>query len=245
LKNYKTKGIVLKTMNLGEADKIITIYTEKEGRVAAVAKGIRRPKSRFGARLEVFTNLNLVIHRGKSLDIITNANTIDPHLGVVGDLDKINYGYAMLESVAKITPEGQADTKVYKLLTVALDYLSKTSIDSGVVLVTFNLKLLAITGFLPDLSVCVVCGDKERQTVKYSPDEGGMVCAHCRPTDKEIFTVNKAAVLLARRLLYTPFAELEKALMEKKDIVELSRLLRVHLSYHLNIKLKSAAFLDD
>lgn len=244
LKNYKTKGIVLKTMNLGEADKIITIYTEKEGKVAAVAKGIRRPKSRFGARLEVFTNLNLIIHRGKSLDIITNANTIDPHLGVISDLNKINYGYAMLELIVKIAPEGQADVKIYRLLAAALDYLSKTDIDSKVVLVTFNLKLLAITGFLPDLSVCVVCGDKDKQTVKYSPDDGGMLCGGCRSSGGEIFAVKQRVILLARRLLYTPFVELGKVPMEKKSLTKLAYLLRVQLSYHLNIKLKSEAFLD-
>ncbi len=244
MRNYKTKGIVLKSMNLGEADRIITIYTEREGKVAAVAKGIRRTKSRFGARLEVFTDLNLIIHRGKSLDIITNANTIDPHLGIVSNLDKINYGYAMLELVIKTAPEGQTDARLYQLLAAALDYLNKTDIDSGAVLVTFNIKLLAITGFLPNLSVCVVCGDKDKRTVKYSPADGGMVCGGCRASGREVFTVKEPVILLAHRLLYKHFVEVEAVPIEKRDVVELARLLRFHLAYHLNIKLKSEAFLE-
>lgn len=232
-------------MKLGEADKIVTIFTEENGKVAAVAKGIRRTKSRFGARLEMFTNLELVIHKGRNLDTITQADIVETYPGITQNLWKINYGYAMLELIDKITPDRQAEPKIYQLLTTALVSLESASADSRLMLATFDLKLLAVTGFLPNLSACVICADKKRPIKRFSPEQGGVLCPNCRPNDPTAFLLEPNAISLARRLLYSPFKELEGVGAERETLDSLNRLIESHLSFHLSLRLKVRNFLDE
>lgn len=243
MRDYKTKGIVLRSIKLGEADKIITLFTEEQGKVAAVAKGVRRTKSRFGARLELFTNLDTVIHRGRNLDTIIQADIVEVYSGLVGDLEKINFGYAMLELVDKMTPDRQAEPRIYQMMATALGYLDRTAVDSRLVLVTFDLKLLALTGFLPNLSACVICGDKNKPVTRFSPEQGGTLCADCRPNDQTMFSVSPPVLALARRLLYSQFIEIDLPEFDLDVLSQLDRLLKSHMLYHLSLRLKVRDFL--
>lgn len=245
MRNYKTKGVVLKSMKLGEADKIVTIFTEEQGKVAAVAKGVRRTKSRFGARLESFTNLELVIHNGKSgLDTIIQADIRDSYPGLVQSLERINYGYAMLELVDKLTPDRQPEPKIYQMLAAALGCLDATPADSRLILIAFDLKLLTITGFLPNLAACVVCNTKTKPVERFSPEQGGMLCGGCLPGDETAFPVEAGVLNLVSRLLYSPFREIEDLKVQSSHLVTLDHLLMSHLLYHLNLRLKVRDFLE-
>lgn len=238
MKNYKTKGIILKTMKLGEADKIITIFTEEQGKVAAVAKGVRRVKSRFGARLEIFTNLRLLIHRGRTLDTITQADIVGLYPRLVSDLDRIDYGYAMLELTDKITPDRSPEPRVYQMLVAALDCLDKTEIDSDAVLAAFDLKIMALTGFQPDIKNCAVCGKNDPPPRNFSPRQGGMVHRSCQSNDGADFSVRVEAIDLAGKLLYSPFAAIGSLKTPSPLLAEVDRLIKSHILYHLNLRLR-------
>jgi len=243
LRNFKTRGIVLKTFKLGEADKIITLITEAEGKIAAVAKGIRRTKSRFGARLEPFTNLNLIFYKGRNLSTITSADIIKVYDGVTGELDRIDYGYAMLELVDKLSVEGQSDPRIYNMLAKSLDLLSRTDNGKRLVLSTFDIKLLAFSGFLPNINECTGCSSKTGLT-DFSFTQGGILCKRCADSDPSSININGDTIELMRSLLLTPFKGLKDVKTDTATLGELNNIIDKHISYHLSIRLRVRDFID-
>ena len=157
---YRDDGIVLRTQKLGEADRIITILGRTTGRVRAVAKGVRRTKSRFGARLEPFTHVDLMLHPGRSLDVITQAEVIRPYgKPLAADYPRYTAGVAMLETAERFTPmEKEPALRQLLLLIGGLRSLGESEHDSRLVLDAFLLRSLAVAGYAPALEECARCG---------------------------------------------------------------------------------------
>ena len=157
---YRDDGIVLRTQKLGEADRIITILGRTSGRIRAVAKGVRRTKSRFGARLEPFTHVDLMLHTGRSLDIITQAEVVRPYgEPLAGDYPRYTAGVAMLETAERFTPvEKEPALRQLLLLIGGLRALGDAEHDPGLVLDAFLLRSLAVAGYAPALQECARCG---------------------------------------------------------------------------------------
>jgi DNA repair protein RecO (recombination protein O) len=157
---YRDDGIVLRTQKLGEADRIITILGRTTGRVRAVAKGVRRTKSRFGARLEPFTHVDLMLHPGRSLDVITQAEVIRPYgEPLAADYPRYTAGVAMLETAERFTPmEKEPALRQLLLLIGGLRSLGEAEHDSRLILDAFLLRSLAVAGYAPALEECARCG---------------------------------------------------------------------------------------
>jgi DNA repair protein RecO (recombination protein O) len=192
---YRDDGIVLRTQKLGEADRIITVLGRSSGRIRAVAKGVRRTKSRFGARLEPFTHVDLMLHVGRSLDVITQAEVIRPYgQPLTGDYPRYTAGVAMLETAERFTPvEKEPSLRQLLLLIGGLRALGEDAHDSRLVLDAFLLRSLAVAGYAPALQECARCGApgngsggevraaSGRRLPAFAIPAGGMVCASCRP----------------------------------------------------------------
>jgi DNA repair protein RecO (recombination protein O) len=163
---YRDDGIVLRTQKLGEADRIITILGRTSGRIRAVAKGVRRTKSRFGARLEPFTHVDLMLHTGRSLDIITQAEVVRPYgEPLAGDYPRYTAGVAMLETAERFTPvEKEPALRQLLLLIGGLRALGDAEHAPGLVLDAFLLRSLAVAGYAPALQECARCGAPESGT---------------------------------------------------------------------------------
>jgi DNA repair protein RecO (recombination protein O) len=160
---YRDDGVVLRTQKLGEADRIITLLTRQNGRVRAVAKGVRRTKSRFGGRLEPFTHVDVMIHPGRSLDVITQAEVIRPYgAPLAGDYPRYTAGTAMLETAERFTPiEKEPALRQFLLLIGGLRALGETGEDAKeprLVLDAYLLRSLAVAGYAPALEECARCG---------------------------------------------------------------------------------------
>ena len=178
---YKTQGIILGWHKLGEADKILSILTQDEGKVRAVAKGVRRTKSRFGARLEPFTHVDLMCYRGRSLDTVTQAEIIEPFRRVRGDVARFTAAEAMLEAVEKVAEEHERNVRLFLLLRKGLQALEAGPADPAATAEAFLVKLLGMSGFGPILSACAQCG---RQPVsRFSNAQGGAICDDCQERD--------------------------------------------------------------
>ena len=178
---YKAQGIVLGSFKLGEADKILTILTQEEGKVRAVAKGVRRTKSRFGARLEPFTHVDLMLYRGRNLDTVTQAEIIQPFRRLREDFGLFSAGEAMLEAADKVAEEHERNVRLFLLLRKGLQALDGSPADPAAVTESYLLKLLALSGFGPILGACAACGAEP--VVRFSNDQGGTVCESCRDRD--------------------------------------------------------------
>ncbi len=173
---YKEQGVVLRSVKLGEADKIVTVMTQGAGKVRAVAKGIRKTTSRFGARLEPFTHVSLMVYRGRgSLDTVSQAEIISPFRSICEDLDLFAAGETMLEAVDKVAEEHERNVRLFLLLISGLRALDTRPADPAAVAESFLLKLLSLSGFHPSLSACAVCG-RPNPTL-FSSGQGGALCS--------------------------------------------------------------------
>jgi DNA repair protein RecO (recombination protein O) len=179
---YKEQGIVLRSIKLGESDKIVSILTQGSGKIRAVAKGIRRTQSKFGARLEPFTHVSLLLYRGRSLDTITQAEIVAPFLTVRSDLDRIAAGETMLEAVDKVAEEHERNVRLFLLLLSGLRALEAAPRDAPATAEAFLLKLLSLSGFHPSLSACASCAAPGRHDW-FSSSQGGVVCGDCAEHD--------------------------------------------------------------
>ena len=175
---YRDRGVVLRTWKLGEADRIVSLLTAEHGKVRAVAKGVRRTRSRFGGRLEPTCHVAVQLYRGRGdLDTLTQAETIDRLDPLRRDLDIFGRASAMLEAVDQIAQDRHANPPLYTMLVRGLRTLADD--PSPLVVAAFFWKLLALEGFEPHLVSCVSCG-RDDDLVAFSLDEGGVLCTGCR-----------------------------------------------------------------
>ncbi|NAZ88687.1 DNA repair protein RecO [Kineococcus sp. T90] len=181
-RSYRDEAVVLRTAKLGEADRIITLLTRHHGRVRAVAKGVRRTSSRFGARLEPFTCVDVQLHRGRNLDTVTQVDVLAP-LGAViaADYGLYTAGHALLETAERFTEvERESNTQQYLLLVGALRTLARREHAATLVLDAFLLRSMAVAGYAASFADCARCGAPGPHRA-FSVPAGGAVCPVCRP----------------------------------------------------------------
>lgn len=176
VRNYKTRGIVIKRNNIGEADRRVVLYTEKYGKIVAIAKGARRPKSRFAASTNLFCESDLFLARGKTFDIVAEAKIINSHSGIIDHLSNIKNAYWVGELVEKSTHEREPSSVLYRLLSSGIKLIEKD--NSLLALDYFIMHWLKNLGYEPELNRCVVTQNhlKENDKIYFSSADGGVVC---------------------------------------------------------------------
>jgi DNA repair protein RecO (recombination protein O) len=178
---YRDEGVVLRTQKLGEADRIVTLLTRENGQVRAVAKGVRRTRSKFGARLEPFMLVDVQLHRGRSLDIVTQAETLSPYgERIATDYPRYTAGTVMLETAERLSEEGEPALQQFLLLVGGLRTLADGAHESTLVLDAFLLRSLAVAGWAPSFVDCARCGAPGPHHA-FAVASGGAVCPSCRP----------------------------------------------------------------
>jgi DNA repair protein RecO (recombination protein O) len=238
---YRDDGIVLRTQDLGEADRIITVLTRRTGRVRAVGKGVRRTKSRFGARLEPFTHVDLQLWEGRSLDVITQADSLRAYgEPLAADYPRYTSGVAMLETAERFTPEErQPSQRQFLLLVGGLRALGEGAHTPRLVLDAFLLRSLAVAGYAPALDECAVCGSPEvladGALRSFAIAAGGLTCRSCRPAGAA--TPSGPTVALMSALLRGDWPYADASL--RRHQVECSGLVAAYLQWHLEHSIRS------
>jgi DNA repair protein RecO (recombination protein O) len=209
-RTYKTEAVVLRSLRFGEADRVLHLYTLDRGRIGAVAKGIRRTKSRFGGRLEPLSHVELVLHEGRGeLQTVTGVALVDSHRAAREDQYRLSVGFVALEAMLRLFPEQEANARAFTALTRFLALLdaveprpdTRPALDPLVL--SFQLKLLWLAGYLPHLTSCADCGG-EAGLVGYLPQAGGAVCANCRA---DSIPLTPAGIAGIDGLLRSPLAD--------------------------------------
>jgi DNA repair protein RecO (recombination protein O) len=264
VQGYRDDGVVLRTQKLGEADRIITLLTRQNGRVRAVAKGVRRTKSRFGGRLEPFTHVDVLIHPGRSLDIIMQAEVIRAYgKPLATDYPRYTAGTAMLETAERLTPvEKEPAIRQFLLLIGGLRALGEAlepdqpddrdqpprpvepddrdqpageRREPRLVLDSYFLRSLALEGYAPSLQECARCGTADTPLVAFAVAAGGMVCANCRPPGAASPAPQTAALM--RALVRGDWDLAMRS--ERRHRVECSGLVAAYLQWHLEHSIRS------
>ena len=180
MSDLSEEAIVLRTYPYAEADRIVVLLTKNSGKVRGIAKGIRRPKSKFGGRLELGSRVHVVLWRGRSdLGIVKQVQLLDGYSVIRGDLDRITAAMAVLEVADQVIQDDHADETFFSMVGNVLTTLNNPEMNAGLVAPAFFLKALVADGAGPVVDVCVSCGASE-PLVSFVASEGGMLCATCR-----------------------------------------------------------------
>ena len=243
----KTQAIVIRSFPLGEFDKIITLYTADFGKVRAVARRLRRPKNHFGGSLELLNYGALVFFErpNKDLHTINDFDLIDAFEPIKADFDRTAYGCYLAELVDAIEPGQAADQSVFHLLRHTFETLMQID-DIALLARAFELQLLGLTGFAPQLMHCVVCTKTFRSaTVHFSSCFGGLLCIECADQDAEVMPIARGSCELMKQLQKSDQSYLTRFRASDLNHRELKFVLSNFISYHTERTLKSLAFLED
>ena len=207
---YRSKGIVLRSIRYGEADRILDLYTRDAGLVSAIAKGIRRTKSRFGARLEPLSCVDFVAYHGLTLDTVTQVEVLRSFRGVREDLARFDAAARMVGSVRALSGGDEADRRVFNLLYNGLDALEEHDSGFEAVEAAFGLKLSVLAGYAPQLDVCSNCAidpEEAQAPLYFAPDLGGVLCRECRSATGDVFPLAPGTLEQLRALIERPIRE--------------------------------------
>ena len=240
-RTYKTEAVVLRSFRLGEADRVLHVYTADRGRVGAVAKGVRRTKSRFGGRLEPLSHVELMLHQGSGeLQTVTGADLRASHHETREDPYRLAVGLIGAEAMLKLFTEQEANERAFTALTRFLDRLD--SIPSGgdrpavdPLVLSFQLKLLWLSGYMPHLDSCVECGLTE-ELVGYLPSAGGAVCRDC---GSGALALSPDGLRGIRTLVATPLADAHGAGLSDRGARETLALVTASYEYHGGFRLRT------
>jgi DNA repair protein RecO (recombination protein O) len=235
----KTEAVVLRSIRYGEADRILHMYSPTLGRFGSIAKGARKPKSRFGGRLEPFFRLDLVLHQGRSdLMTVTSVTTLDGYPRLRSDGAAIGAGARACDAVLRLLDSTEPNLPAYNLLCrylALLDEPGQPRAASLEVALSFRLKLALVAGFAPELASCANCGESEH-LAGFSGASGGVVCASCEaasfPLTEEAHRFMVAA--LAKPLIEAPAAE-------PAALRQVERAVGETLEHHAHVQLRAAA----
>jgi DNA repair protein RecO (recombination protein O) len=238
---YRDDAVVLRAQKLGEADRIITLLTRQHGRVRAVAKGVRKTTSRFGARVEPFMLVDLQLYEGRSLDIVTQVETIGAYgRGIVCDYGRYTAGTAMLETAERLTDtEREPALQLFLLLAGAVRTLSEGTHDSGLVLDAFLLRALAVSGWAPSFTDCARCGAQGPHRA-LAIASGGAVCSQCRPAGSA--APHPQTVTLLAALLSGEWDVADESEPHRRR--EASGIVAAYLQWHLERQVRSLRMVE-
>ncbi len=236
---YRDTGVVLRTYKLRESDRIVVIHTLQNGKVRAVAKGVRKTKSKFGARLEPMSHVRLLLYRGRELDIVSQAEAVEPLSPMLSSLDRASQGLAVLEAVDQLSLEREPNPNLYRMTVGVLRTIAAA--PSPLNVPAFYWKLLSAEGLRPQLDACLRCGETEPDTamVAFDLNEGGVLCRSCRSGQ----AISPAALALMRDILG---GRLRAALSAPESAVthEVAALATRALEFHIERRLKAVAMFE-
>jgi DNA repair protein RecO (recombination protein O) len=241
-RSYKTEAVVLRSIRFGEADRVLHVYTLARGRIGAVAKGIRKTKSRFGARLEPLSHVELMLHQGSGeLQTVTGAALVRSHHAAREQPYRLGVGLLGAEAMLRLFTEQEANERAFQALVRFLDLLDEIEPAAGrpaldPLALSFQLKLLWLSGYLPHLTSCADCGTQAEQLVGYSPKAGGAVCRDCADGALGLSPAGIAGIEL---LLARPLAEAGEVGLTERSARDALVVITAAYEYFGNFRLRS------
>jgi DNA repair protein RecO (recombination protein O) len=241
----KTPAVVIRRARLKEADRVITLFTRELGKVAAVAKGVRKSKSKLAGHLETLSYTDITLARGKSLDTIIGSQTLSPYLAVRNSLERTAYALYFAELIYHFAPEGQPNPSLFELLTETLETLGAAS-SPELLARYFELNLLKDLGYRPELRRCLGCGaELETVTNYFAPASGGALCPNCAVKTPATYPVSVSGLKVMRFLLENKYDAAARLKLDPPLNREIGAIIRGYLHFLLEKAIKSAAWLDE
>ena len=243
-RNYQTEAIIIKKTKLGEADRILTFYTPHLGKIQAVAKGVRRPRSKMSGHLELLTHSLVSLARGRNLDTVTGAQTINSFLPLKSDLELTSHALYATELVNQFTADNLENYPLFELLLETMRRLCQGG-NSELTLRYFELHLLERVGYRPQLEQCVSCHAPLKETTNsFCPSAGGMLCPRCSQSQPFTYPLSVEAQKGLQLLQNSDYDTASGLKISPALARQLEMVMRNYLRYLLEREVKSAAWLD-
>lgn len=222
---YHAEAIVLRRRDLGEADRLLTLFSREHGKLRQIAKGVRRPKSRKAGHLELFNRVRLLVARGRDLDIITQAEAVESYPHIHKDLLLVGYAGYAIELLDHFTVDEEKNTTLYRLIAETLTHLDQGDEPNGVIR-HYELRLLDEVGFRPELFLCVSCAKEIRPEAQFfSHEKGGVVCPQCGSKERSAAPLSLAALKVLRHFQRNAYSVAARAKVRPSVHVEIDQLM--------------------
>jgi len=234
---YKAEGIVIRRANLGEADRLVTLFCRDQGKLAAVARGARKPKSRFAGRLEPFSHVRVLLAVGRTLDVVAQVEVVDTFTPLREDLDRLGFAAFAVELVDRATADREPSPGIFQALRAALELMERA--DPELVALWFTLRLLEDTGYAPGIDRCQVCGRPVQGGALFSPALGGVLCEADHHRDPDAIAASAGTLRVMGYLQRAEPAALGRLVVARRLRTEAGGLLQRYAEYRLETKLRS------
>jgi DNA repair protein RecO (recombination protein O) len=243
-RSFRVDSIVLKHRDYGEADRILTLFTRQKGKLSAIAKGVRKVRSQKGGHLEPFTHASLLLATGRNWYLVSQAEAQDMYTNLTGNLELLGYASYLVELVDRFTYEEEESPRIFKLLKNSLARLNEREHPSQLVVRYFEVRLLDVLGYRPELKNCVVTGEEILpQNQYFSAALGGVVSPEASKTLSGVVPVSVEALKYLRHFQRSSFADAILARPEDQTYHELEILMQHYLTYTLERGLNTPSFL--
>lgn len=243
-KTYKTEAIVLKHADIGEADRLLTLYTPSAGKIRAVARGVRRVKSKLGGHVEPLTRCSLVISRGRTLEIVSQAEILESFLPIRRDLLRTAQALYLVDLTDAFTSEHAENYSVYRLLLESIRLLERSP-GRDILSRYFEIQIVSQTGYAPQLYRCVNCGAPLKPVMNYfTPSGGGMLCPSCSHTEPVVQPISVEALKVVRLLHRGDYATAARLRLSPPLAQEIRRITQGYVRHLLERDLRSINFID-
>lgn len=241
----KTKGIIIREVNTGEADKIVTIFSKSLGKISGTAKGARRPKSKFVAGSQFLCYSDFVLYKGKDMYSINSCDIIEPFYEIRNDVVKLTYAAHAFDIINYVIQENQPASKVLQLLLNSMHMLSKTDKSPELIIRIFETRLLAILGYAPYVRSCMECGSEDLVKASFSFKKCGLLCNLCRIQDKTAYDISAGTVKAMNHIIYSKLTELFSFNLSQTILDELGRINKRYIKDRLERDFTKLDFLKE
>ncbi|OQY48228.1 MAG: DNA repair protein RecO [Anaerolineaceae bacterium 4572_78] len=243
---YNTQVIILRRTNYGEADRFLTVFSVDKGKLRLLAKGVRKITSRRAGHVELFTHATIQVAKGRNIDILTQADTIEAYAALRNDLLKIGRAYYLTELVDKFTQEGDVNEPLFHHLAKTLIRLAESDKKTEMMIIRyFEVHLLRVTGFQPQLFQCVQCDTTIKPEKNYfSMVDGGVLCPKCGERNVNAVEMSLAILKMFRFFQTHSWEQITKLNIKSDTLKGMERFLLQYITFTLEQKLKSVAFLQ-
>ncbi|MGM7702038.1 DNA repair protein RecO [Pseudalkalibacillus sp. Hm43] len=238
----KSEGIVIRTSDYGESNKVLTVYTKDFGKLGMMARGAKKTKSRLSSVSQLFTHAHFLIQKGSGLGSLSQGEIIHTYRGIKQDIVKTAYAAYMVELLDKSTEDQKPSSALFEFLSLSLRYLDE-DVDPDILKAIFEMKMLRLAGVGPQVDRCVMCGRKEG-SFYFSISEGGFLCEQDRHTDPNALGLSTHTARLLNLFYHIDLSRLGNVSVKKETKEVLKQVLTTYIDEYTGIRLKSKRFLD-
>lgn len=243
----KTKGLIIREVNTGEADKIVTIFTRNRGKISALAKGARRPRSKLAAGTQFLSYCDYILFSGREMYSINSSEVVEPFYEIRNDMARLTYAAHFVDIISDAVQENQSSPRVLQLFLNSLHMLSKTDKDPELIARIFELRFLSIMGFAPFVRGCIICGREDFSSASFSFKKCGFICSNeaCVTNDAFALELSQGAVRAIQHIVHSKADELFSFKLSPQVLEELGKVSKRYLRERLEKDYTKLDFLKE